>query len=88
MGLTFADLLYSESAATKPKVPIGSKVTIGGTKEKVEKQYRGLTGTVVEYGHPASVYDHLVYVNEWGENRWFKPSEFSSVEEPDVHPES
>lgn len=89
MSMTYADLLYSSKAADKiaNRVPLGSRVTIGGSKQKVDKQYRGLTGTVVEYGHPASVYDHLVYIDEWEENRWFKPSEFLTVEEPDVHPQ-
>lgn len=91
MTLSFTDLLHGKREQ-KPKVPLGSKVVIGDTQHKVEKHYRGLTGTVVRYGHPASVYDHLVHIDQWDENRWFKTSEFASVEEqppeePDVHSE-
>lgn len=82
MSLTYADLL--KRGEKPPRVPIGARVTIGTTKDKM---YRGLTGTVVEYGHPASIYDHLVYIDEWEEKRWFRPSEFTSVEAPDVHSE-
>lgn len=85
MSMTYADLLKTKP--NRPRVPLGSRVVIGGTAEKVDKLYRHLTGTVVAYGHPASVYDHLVQIDQWQETRWFKPSEFLSVEEPDVHPQ-
>lgn len=81
--LTYADLLYANHK--EERLPIGTRVTIGGSKHKVDKMYRGMTGTVIEYGHPASIYDHLVQLDQLEGTRWFRPSEFAKTETPDVH---
>lgn len=84
MPVHYADLLYA-GGSQEPRIPLGARVVIGGAKHKVDKLYRGYHGTVVSYGHPASVYDHLVALDETGECRWFKPSEFASWEDPQTN---
>lgn len=83
MPLSFHELLNTPAVKARmaARVPLGTRVRIGGAKDKVDKLYRGLEGTIIEYGHPASVYDHLVSLPDLDQNRWFKPSEFEIMED-------
>lgn len=83
MSLTYSDLLYSPAAAERiaNRVPLGTRVRILGAKQKVDKMYRGMEGTIIEYGHPASIFDHLVFLPDLDQNRWFRPSEFEIMED-------
>lgn len=89
MPLTYAELLHTPAVAARiaNRVPLGTRVRILGAQAKVDKLYREMTGTIIAYGHPASVFDHLVALDELGENRWFKPSEFTLLEDP-IHVDS
>lgn len=62
------------------RLPIGTRVRVLGAAEKVDKQYRGMTGTVIDYGLPVSRFDHLVHLDQTRESRWFAATEISSLE--------
>lgn len=83
MPLTFHDLLHTPAVQARlaARVPLGTRVRILGAKQHVDKLYRGMDGTIIAYGHPASVFDHLVFLPDLDQNRWFKPSEFAIVED-------
>lgn len=49
---------------------VGTRVLVR-TDRKVDKKYRGLTGTVIDHGLPVSKFDHLVHLDQMRENRWF-----------------
>lgn len=59
---------------TRDLLPIGTRVTVKSNKGAA-KRYFGMTGTVVEYGHVMAAFDHLVKLDQIGENRWFSLKE-------------
>lgn len=62
------------------RIPVGAKVRVLPGKMKIDKVYDGKTGTVTEYGHPNSKWDHLVWIEDIEQWRWFKASELEVID--------
>lgn len=63
------------------RLPIGTRVRVLGASDKVDKMYRGMTGTVIDYGIPVAKFDHLVHLDQMRESRWFSAHEIKILED-------
>lgn len=67
---------------SEARLPVGTRILVKKIKksDKQDRKFHGMAGTVIDYGHSASKWDHLVQLDDWDMNRWFSIDELERKE--------